>query len=143
MKNIFSILLFFGVNFCLAQTTSLEISDFKKGEGYTTYSIYFLYDKAEMHDSSYAELDRIRNFLVKNSSLVVEIGVHLDKQPTELYGQDLSLKRAQKIVTFLFNSGIAQNRLIAKGYGDSQPFSTESEEGKSRNRRVVIKILSQ
>lgn len=127
-------------NFCTAQNFSLEDWDFTKDNKYTTYKIYFMYDKAELHDSSSFELNRIRDFLIKNEKLVVEVGVHLDQQSTELYGQDLSQKRAQTIVNYLIKNGIAKERLLPKGYGDSQPLE-QYDEGRSKNRRVVIKIL--
>jgi outer membrane protein OmpA-like peptidoglycan-associated protein len=42
----------------------------------------------------------------------------------------------------LVNKGIEVKRLIAKGYGDKKPIaSNKTEEGRTRNRRVEMKVM--
>jgi OOP family OmpA-OmpF porin len=52
----------------------------------------------------------------------------------------LSQERAEAVKTFLVNYyGISPDRLVARGYGESQPVaSNDTEEGRAQNRRVVF-----
>ncbi len=47
------------------------------------------------------------------------------------------------MVTYLIGKGIASDRLVAKGYGESVPVaSNDTEAGRQENRRTEFKILS-
>ncbi len=140
MRKLILFFLFLSANYCMAQTFSLTDTQVNKGSTYTTWSIYFLHNEPQLHDSSSYELNRIRDFLLNNKEVIIEVQVHLNRMPEELYGYDLSFDRAKTIVNYLIKNGIANTRLTAKGYGDTEPFDNE-EEGRSKNRRVVIKIL--
>ena len=60
------------------------------------------------------------------------------------YNLKLSQQRANSVVNYMEKKGIAGSRLIAKGYGESNPVaSNKTEEGRSKNRRVAFKILAQ
>ncbi len=46
-------------------------------------------------------------------------------------------------MNYLLEQGIDPNRMVAKGYGESEPISTNyTDEGRAENRRVVFTILS-
>lgn len=66
-------------------------------------------------------LDKLYDFLVLNNNLVVEINSHTDFRGTDSYNLDLSQRRAKSCVDYLIEKGIDPSRLIAKGYGESQP----------------------
>lgn len=54
---------------------------------------------------------------------------------------ELSSARAAAIVRLLANEGIATRRLSAVGYGEHQPVAdNDTEEGRAKNRRVVLMI---
>ena len=45
-------------------------------------------------------------------------------------------------MNYLITKGIDSDRLIAKGYGETQPVATnETEEGRALNRRVEMRII--
>jgi outer membrane protein OmpA-like peptidoglycan-associated protein len=73
----------------------------------------------------------------------LEIGGHTDAQGSDALNQSLSEQRAAHIRDLLVGSyGINAANLTAKGYGETQPVATnDSEAGRSKNRRVVIKRL--
>jgi outer membrane protein OmpA-like peptidoglycan-associated protein len=67
---------------------------------------------------------------------------------TEEYNQRLSQRRAESTVNYLIKKGIAPERLVAKGYGESKPIArntnpdgTDNSLGRQRNRRTEFKIL--
>ena len=46
--------------------------------------------------------------------------------------------------TYLLKKGIAQERVIAKGYGDTQPIAdNDTPEGKQKNRRTEVRIITE
>ena len=77
-----------------------------------------------------------------NPTLTIEIAGHTDSDGTEAFNQTLSEGRAQSAVDYLINKGISKERLIAKGYGESQPLEeNDTMDHKAQNRRVELKIL--
>ena len=115
------------------------------GIGITTIlkNIFFETDSFRLKSESYEQLREIVVFMQKNSKLVIEIGGHTDNQGSENYNLNLSTKRADAVVKYLVDNGIAASRLKGKGYGFSNPIADNStDEGKARNRRTEFKILS-
>ena len=73
----------------------------------------------------------------------VEIRSHTDNRGSEDYNVRLSQARAQSVTDYLNGKGIPSVRLVAKGYGKSQPIaSNDTDEGRQLNRRTEFKILS-
>ncbi len=107
------------------------------------YNIYYEFDKANLLDSSKAELDKIVQMLKENPNLIVEISAHTDERGNDDYNLNLSQRRAQSVVDYLVRNGIPMKRLVAKGYGESQLIvrnaATEMEH--QMNRRTVFKVL--
>ena len=76
--------------------------------------------------------------------LSMEIAAHTDNMGSFEYNMNLSQRRAQSMVDYLVERGIAAERLIGKGYGESRPIaSNTTEEGKMLNRRVEFIILDE
>ncbi len=60
----------------------------------------------------------------------------------DAYNLELSQKRAESVVQYLIKHGVFPARLIAKGYGSSQPnFTNDTEEGRLKNRRTEFKVI--
>ncbi|MBU0583690.1 MAG: peptidoglycan -binding protein [Alphaproteobacteria bacterium] len=54
---------------------------------------------------------------------------------------ELSSARATSVVKFLIESGVPANRLVAAGFGEFQPLDeTDSDEARTRNRRIELKL---
>jgi outer membrane protein OmpA-like peptidoglycan-associated protein len=72
----------------------------------------------------------------------IEISGHTDNTGSLNTNVRLSQERAKSVVDFLVARGIDLSRLEYRGYGPSQPVApNDTEEGRSRNRRVEFKIL--
>lgn len=68
-----------------------------------------------------------------------EIQGHTDDRGSSAYNLTLSQQRAEAVRRCLIDEGVAPNRLVAKGYGESSPIeSNENAEGRRQNRRVVL-----
>lgn len=105
--------------------------------------IYFDFAKASLRQESFTELNKVVKFMNDNESVSIEIGGHTDSKGSDEYNLNLSQSRAESVMNYLVENGIDSNRVSAKGYGESQPETTnDTEEGRAQNRRVVFTILS-
>jgi len=84
------------------------------------FEIQFVFDKPIMFDQFVDSVDIMVQILNDNPTMVVEIGGHTDSRGNDEYNQKLSLSRAQAVVDSLIARGIAKERLVAKGYGESE-----------------------
>lgn len=107
------------------------------------YGIYFDIDKDVLKPTSEATLQQVLSLLKSKPALRIALGGHTDSQASDAYNLDLSKRRAQAVVAWLTNKGIAASRLTAQGFGESQPVADNaSEAGRALNRRVEIRDLS-
>ena len=105
-------------------------------------NIFFDFDKYELKEKSITELNKVIRFLNEKSSVSVEIGGHTDSDGSAAYNKQLSLKRAEAVVSYLVENGINKQRLFVKGYGAEKPIRpNDTEQNKQSNRRIEFKIL--
>jgi outer membrane protein OmpA-like peptidoglycan-associated protein len=84
-------------------------------------------------------LDQVAQTLVQNPELVAQVVGHTDSTGNPALNMTLSQNRAQSVVAFMVNRGVAANRLSAEGRGASQPVADNNTEmGRAQNRRVEI-----
>lgn len=104
--------------------------------------LYFKDDSAELVETSQTLVTKVIMLLKRHPKLRLEINAYTDADGTKSHNLDLSKRRSQDIAKILVEAGIAENRLIPKGYGERQPIATnETEEGKAKNRRIEFKVL--
>lgn len=107
-------------------------------------NIQFDYDSAKIKDVSTVNLDKVVQILTDYPEMKVALNAHTDSQGSDSYNLKLSDRRAASAMEYLVNKGIAQDRLISKGYGESQPLvdcSTCTDEQHETNRRIEFLIL--
>ena len=108
----------------------------------TLNNVFFDFDKNELKQESFVELDKLADLLKKNPTVKIEISGHTDNKGDKKYNLALSQKRAESVVNYLVQKGIAAARLVAKGYGDTMPIApNDTEESKAKNRRTEVKVL--
>jgi peptidoglycan-associated lipoprotein len=91
-------------------------------------NIFFDLDKAELRPESMVSLDKLVETLNDNPNIVIELGSHTDSRASDAYNDDLSRRRAQSVVNYLIEKGIPRDRLVAKGYGESQPKTVDKKD---------------
>ena len=112
------------------------------GERVVLQNIFFEFAKATLKPASYPSLDRVVKFMQDNPDIKVEIDGHTDNIGSDAVNLKLSRARAQAVVNYITSKGIYPKRLVAKGFGESQPVATNNTaEGRAQNRRVEFKIL--
>ena len=107
-------------------------------------NIYYDLDKADIREDAALELDKLVVILRDNPNISIELSSHTDDRASVKYNQDLSQRRAESAVYYILSKGITENRIIAKGYGESQLIiaNAKSEEEHQINRRTEFKVTS-
>lgn len=86
---------------------------------------------------------RVADALQGEPSLRAEIAGHTDSSGDDAYNLRLSQQRADSVLQFLVSQGIDRGRLVARGYGETQPVADNgSPAGRERNRRVEFEVLN-
>jgi len=105
-------------------------------------NVWFDFDKANLKEISFAELNQLVDYLNKCNQYNVEIGGHTCDMGSKAYNDALSLRRAQSIVNYLIKKGVDKKRLVVKGYGFSKPLvPNTSKTNRIKNRRVEFKLI--
>ncbi|GAB3898342.1 OmpA family protein [Spirosoma agri] len=106
-------------------------------------NIYYDLDKYNIRADASPELDKIVVILKDNPTLKLELSSHTDTRSSDAYNMKLSQNRAKAAVDYIVSQGISADRLVAKGYGETQLVvkNAKTEEEHQRNRRTEIKIL--
>lgn len=110
-----------------------------------TASNIILFETAEaaIQDHSFGFLDRIARIARQCGEVRLEISGHTDSDGSEADNLALSDRRARAVVDFMTAAGIAADRLVAVGHGESRPLaSNETDEGKAANRRIEFRVLN-
>ncbi len=107
-------------------------------------NINFESNSADLNESSFKELNRVVDLLLKNPQIKMEISAHTDDVGSAAYNLKLSDKRAQSVVDYLKEKQISEDQIIAKGYGETEPAFTpvNTEENRAKNRRVELKVTA-
>lgn len=118
------------------------------GSKITLNNIFFDFDKAILRPTSNVELRNLVTLLKANPKMRVQITGHTDAKGEAVYNQKLSEERAQVVVDRLIAGGIDKDHIKAKGFGESQPSSTnknadgtDDAEGRQLNRRVELQVI--
>ena len=93
--------------------------------------------EAVIKPTSYELLDQITTIMTENADYILLVYGHTDSTGLEENNLILSENRANAVKEYIENKGIAPDRIIAKGFGDTQPVaSNATEKGRAQNRRV-------
>jgi len=122
------------------KTADLARAVAEKGSA-TVYGLHFDVNSATLRPDSAPALDSILGLIRSRPGSRWIIAGHTDNQGAADYNQKLSQARSSAVVTWLTTHGVTANRLVARGYGFSQPVADNStESGRALNRRVEIAL---
>ena len=122
----------------------LEIEEAKAGTQIVMNNIFFATGKADLNMEASTDLNKLVKYMEDNPTVSLEIQGHTDNTGSVAINNRLSEDRAHSVMGYLMSRGIEKGRLSAKGYGSSKPIDTNAtNEGRSNNRRVEIRILGE
>lgn len=84
-------------------------------------NIFYDFDKATLRPESEKSLDELVKLLNENPNVTIELSAHCDYKGSAEYNKRLSQRRAESVVEYLTNKGIARDRLSPVGYGKEKP----------------------
>ena len=120
----------------------IKLKSLKENTSFVLNNIFFGFDSANVKKDSELELERVVELMNASPTMTVEISAHTDDKGSDAYNIRLSQARAEAVVTYLVQKGITKERLVAKGYGKSQPsVPNDSDENRAKNRRVEFKVM--
>ena len=127
----------------------------KRNEAIKLNNIFYKYDKFEAteahldnYDLAKGSMDYLYDIMAKYPDMVIELSSHTDSRGSDDYNMKLSQRRANGVKKYLMGKGIADKRIVAKGYGETQLVNKCgngakcSDEEHLANRRTEFKILS-
>jgi outer membrane protein OmpA-like peptidoglycan-associated protein len=105
-------------------------------------NVTFPVDSSAIQPQFRPTLDQVAQTLTSYNQTYIDVLGHTDSTGSDAYNQALSERRAQSVADYLSMRGVARARMGIRGYGETQPIaSNETEEGRSQNRRVEIKVV--
>jgi OOP family OmpA-OmpF porin len=141
-----------------ADYNKIEIPALGKNETYSTIvltiqfepprtfrldNVEFEFGKSTLTKASFSELEELLEYMTLKEDIIVEIAGHTDDVGDEEFNLKLSEERAESVRNYLISKGISPERVIAKGYGESQPIAPNNlAEGRQRNRRTEVRIIN-
>ena len=84
-------------------------------------NIHYDFDKATLRPESTEALDKLVQLLNENPNVTIELSAHCDYRGPAEYNKRLSQRRAESVVKYLTEHGIAADRLTPVGYGKDKP----------------------
>jgi outer membrane protein OmpA-like peptidoglycan-associated protein len=111
--------------------------------------IYFDLDKSNIRTEAALDLEKILDVLNLYPSMKLDIRSHTDSRASHKYNEALSDRRAKSTISWFVKNGVNANRLIGKGYGETQLINrcadgidcTEEEHQMNRRSEFIIMAL--
>ncbi len=107
--------------------------------------VQFATNRSRIRHASYKLLDNVASVLESHPKIKkVQVIGHTDAQGDDAKNLKLSQDRAAAVVKYLVKKGIAADRLVPIGKGETEPIAdNETSKGREENRRVEFKIVKE
>lgn len=121
----------------------------KRGSEGFLVNLYYDFNEVDFREESLPDLDKLLHTLQENLEIRIEIASHTDARGAPEFNLDFSQRRADRVVQWLIEHGIARERLVARGYGETKPIHPCSDETPcteaehQENRRTEFRIVGQ
>lgn len=118
-----------------------------KNEPIRLNNIYYDFDDDKILPDAEKDLQVLIDLLTDYPEMVIELSSHTDAQGNDAYNERLSQRRANSAKDWMVERGIEEERIVAKGYGETQILNkcengVECTDEEHRyNRRTEFKIL--
>lgn len=128
---------------------AIYLDRLSEGRIFKLENIYYDLDKSDIRPDAAKVLDTLVATLRDNPELLIELSSHTDSRASHAYNLALSQRRAQSAVDYLVKRGIARDRLLARGYGETRLVNECAdgvqctEEQHQLNRRTEFRVLSE
>jgi outer membrane protein OmpA-like peptidoglycan-associated protein/tetratricopeptide (TPR) repeat protein len=131
-----------------AKIISIDLPLLCKGDIVQIDNIYYDYNKSAIRSDAALELDKVVALMMKYPTMTIQLRSHTDARGKDTYNLDLSGSRAKSAREYIITKGISQDRLTAKGFGETELKNkcgndiNCTEEEHAINRRTEFKIIT-
>jgi outer membrane protein OmpA-like peptidoglycan-associated protein len=131
-----------------AQVITDSLGLYGVGDVFQLKNIYYDLNKFFIRADAARELNHVLAILKEYPKMQIELRSHTDSRATDTYNIRLSENRARAALDYLISRGIPANRLVARGYGESEIVNgcvdgvNCSEGDHQQNRRTEFKIVA-
>jgi outer membrane protein OmpA-like peptidoglycan-associated protein len=126
-----------------SQLAELNAKETDRGIVMTLGDVLFATGKSDLKGGAAGNLGKLAVFLNKYTDRTVSIEGYTDNVGSDEYNDALSQRRADSVKDYLVRQGVASNRLVASGKGESSPIAgNDSASGREQNRRVEVVIAN-
>ncbi|MCB9285888.1 MAG: OmpA family protein [Lewinellaceae bacterium] len=84
-------------------------------------NILYDFDDDRIREEAESDLEVVYELMTEYPDMKIELSSHTDNRGNDQYNEDLSQRRAESARRWLVRKGISRDRIVAKGYGESQP----------------------
>jgi outer membrane protein OmpA-like peptidoglycan-associated protein/tetratricopeptide (TPR) repeat protein len=132
----------------LTANLKMVIEPLAVGKTFIIRNIYYDLNRANIRADAMVELDKLVAIMRENPTMRIELSSHTDSRGSDYYNMLLSDARAISAVAYMKRRGIAADRMVAIGYGETRLLNECangvkcSEDDHQFNRRTEIKVLS-
>lgn len=105
--------------------------------------IHFARNSARILADSYGVLDEVAVTILSTTEIdKIRIEGHASSDGNDKHNLFLSADRAESVRQYLIGQGVADEKLVSKGFGEARPISdNETRQGREENRRVELHIV--
>jgi outer membrane protein OmpA-like peptidoglycan-associated protein len=109
--------------------------------GLSSQNISFGSTNAKLTTRSNASLDQVVTIMNENPTLHIRVGAYTDNAGDDDANMTLTEDRAAAVKAYLVSKGIAEDRIVAEGFGETMPIAdNNTSSGRLKNRRVEIRV---
>jgi outer membrane protein OmpA-like peptidoglycan-associated protein len=105
----------------------------------------FAFGKSQLADEARSEIDKVVEQLTADpKNVYLEIEGHTDSVGNDKINERIGMERAEAVKRYLYEQhSIPLHKMNVISYGESKPVApNDSRDGRAKNRRVVIKVLT-
>lgn len=113
---------------------------FRTGWKQVIAGVAFAPRSARLPDAAKPALDSLASAIQAHPDVTLEIAAHGDGTAQET--RTLTQLRAEAVRRYLISKGVPLQRLVAKGYGNAEPLTSDTgPAARDRNRRIEVRVL--
>lgn len=121
----------------------ISLEGCKTGDTLVLRGVTFEFNKSTLTPDAKSILDEVADELVARGDIKVDVDGHTDAKGSDSYNLNLSESRANTVLQYLSRHGVDPSRMVAHGFGETQPIAdNDTDAGRELNRRVELKITS-
>jgi outer membrane protein OmpA-like peptidoglycan-associated protein len=121
--------------------SGIDVSEQGDGILLNLPDVTFAVDSTEISGAFQTALDRVAQSMVQYPNSLIDVYGHTDSTGSDTYNLDLSKRRADAVARYLISRGVSSARIQTQGMGEGYAVAdNNTAEGRSRNRRVEVKI---